>query len=138
MVIVSELHDILRFDSPDKLMSYLGLIPSENSSGDKQNRGGITKAGNSRVRRILIEAAKHQQNKPGVNRALAARRKGQEAWIIKIANKCHKRLHQRYGHLIHSGKVHNKATAAVARELVGFVWSVLHTLAEIVPDEGAA
>lgn len=138
MTIVTELHSFERFDSPGRLMSYLGLTPSEDSSGDSQKRGPITKAGNSRVRKALIESSWHQRHKPVVSRALSRRREGQEQWVIKIAKKCHKRLYQRYWYLINKGKSPNKAVTAIAREFAGFIWCVLHTSIEIEHEEEAA
>jgi transposase len=134
MGIVCEMFAFERFDEADRFMSYLGLTPSENSSGGKERKGPITKAGNSRVRLLLIEAAWHYRSRPSVSGALKKRRKGQEPWMIEIADKCHKRLYRRYRHLIEKGKTPNVAITAVARELAGFVWSVLHTLIELVPE----
>ncbi len=134
MGIVCEMFAFERFDQADHFMSYLGLTPSENSSGAKERKGPITKVGNSRVRLLLIEAAWHYRHRPSVSSALSKRRDGQESWVIEIADKCHKRLYRRYRHLIEKGKTPNVAITAVARELAGFVWSVLHTLIELVPE----
>lgn len=125
LTIVTELHGFGRFGSPRDLMSYLGLVPSEFSSGDSQRQGGITKAGNGRVRRLLIEASWHQRNIPITSKALAKRREGQPAAVVAIAERAQKRLHQRYWRLVNRGKAPTKAVTAVARELSGFVWSVL-------------
>lgn len=131
MTIISELYSFERFSNPNKLMKFLGLIPSEHTSADKIKKGGITRAGNKRVRRILIEAAWHQRNKPIVSQVLRKRREGQEQWVINIANKCMKRLYKKYWHLVQKGKSHHCAVVAVARELIGFIWDVLHTHLEI-------
>ncbi len=135
MVIVSELFGFERFEHPRQLMSFLGLIPSEHSSGDKQKRGGITKTGNRRVRRILVEAAWHYRHKPTVSQALKKRREAQPSWAIEQADKARKRLYRKYWRLVNKGKSPNKVAVAIARELAGFIWSVLHTLIEIVPEE---
>jgi len=126
MTILSELHGFRRFESPRQLMSYLGLTPSEYSSGDRIRHGPITKAGNSHVRRVLVEAAWHSRHKPCVGVALRKRRKGQPAWAIDVADKAKSRLHRRFWKLINKGKPYNKAVTAVARELVGFIWDVLY------------
>ena len=133
LTIVTELHGFGRFGSARDLMSYLGLVPSEFSSGDSQRQGGITKAGNGRVRRLLIEASWHQRNVPITSKALAKRREGQPAAVVAIAERAQKRLHKRYWRLVNRGKAPTKAVTAVARELSGFVWSVLFP-----PSVGAA
>jgi transposase len=125
MTIVTELHGFERFRTARELMSYLGLVPSEHSSGGKQRRGPITKAGNSHLRRVLIEAAWHYRHRPGENAALRKRRDGQPAWAIAIADRAQARLHKRFWRLLGRGKAHNKTVTAVARELVGFLWATL-------------
>jgi transposase len=125
MTILAEIHDFTRFSSPAALMSYLGLVPSEYSSGDRRRQGGLTKAGNGHVRRILIEAAWHARHRPAVGYSLRKRREGQPAWVIAHADRAMRRLHRRYGYLFARGKPHNKVVAAVARELVGFLWALL-------------
>jgi hypothetical protein len=106
-------------------MSYLGLTVAEYSSGDRRSRGGLTKTGNHHARRLMIEAAWHYQRPP----RLSARVKAQQplvppeaharAWQAQI------RLHERHRHLTHNGKHPNLATAAVARELCGFIWAAM-------------
>jgi transposase len=125
MTIVVELHDPGRFQRARELMSYLGMVPSEDSSGDRIRRGGLTKAGNSHVRRVLIEASWCNRHKPAVGYRLRKRREGQPAWVIAHADRAMQRLSQRYYRLLARGKPHNKVVAAVARELVGFIWAVL-------------
>jgi transposase len=125
LTLVSELFSFERFASPRQLMSYLGLTPSERSSGETEKKGGISKAGNRRVRRVLIEAAWHQRHRPVPSHALKQRRQGQAAEVIAIAERCHKRLHKRYWYLLHAGKPPQKVTTAIAREMVGFLWQVL-------------
>lgn len=125
MTVVAELHDIRRFKSPRELMAYLGLVPSEHTSAEKHRRGGITKAGNSHVRRILVEASWQSRHKPSIGAGLRARRRGQPAKVIAIADRAMSRLHRRYWSLTMRGKPHNVATIAVCRELVGFIWAAL-------------
>jgi transposase len=125
MTIVTELHGFERFRTARELMSYLGLVPSEHSSGSKQRRGAITKAGNSHLRRVLIEAAWHYRHRPRQSAKLRQRREGQPAWAIAIADRAQQRLHKRFWRLLGHGKAHNKTVTAVARELVGFIWATL-------------
>lgn len=125
MTVVTELHGFERFRHPRQLMAYLGLVPSEYSSGQSTKRGGITKAGNSHVRRVLIEASWHYRHQPRVGHKLRKRRDGQDVDAIATADKAMRRLHKRWTTLVYRGKPTNKATTAVARELVGFIWSTL-------------
>jgi transposase len=125
MGIVTELYNFERFESPQALMAFLGMTPSEHSTGGRANRGGITKAGNSRLRKLLVEAAWNhtRSNKAGVR--LRERRKGQPGWAVDNAEKAQTRLHARYWRLVARGKHSNKAVMAIARELVGFIWVAL-------------
>jgi transposase len=125
ITILVELHHFGRFQKPRALMSYLGLVPSENSSGDRTRRGPITKTGNMHARRVLTEAAWHYLHRPGVSARLQKRRKGQPENIISIADCAQIRLHRKYWRMVHQGKPTQKAVTAVARELVGFIWAVL-------------
>jgi transposase len=126
MTILAELHDPSRFNNPRELMSYLGLTPSEYSSGGRTRRGCITRAGNGHVRRVLVETAWAYRHRPAVSAHIARRRKGQPAEIIAIADRAQIRLHKRYFRLKEGRrKPHNVVTVAVARELVGFIWSML-------------
>ncbi len=125
---VAELHDIRRFPSPRALMAYLGLVPSEYSTGNKQSRGPITKAGNSRLRRLLIEAAWHYRHRPAVGYRLRRRREGQPARAIAIADRAQQRLCRKYRRLSERGKPQGKVVTAVARELVGFLWAALQPI----------
>ncbi len=130
LTIVAELHDFSRFDSPRALMSYLGLVPREHSSGDRTRRGSITKTGNGHVRRILVEAAWHYRHKPAVGVGLRARRKGQPISVIAIADRAQLRLHKRYWRLTEGrGMLKTKAVTAIARELAGFIWAALYPVA---------
>ena len=125
MTILTELHGFERFHSPRQLMSFLGLTPSEESSGGRRRLGAITKAGNAHVRRVLVEAAWHYQHPPSVGKALRKRREGQPGWAIATAEQAHQRPCRRFRRLTARGKERNKATVAVARELVGFIWALL-------------
>lgn len=126
MTIVAELHDFQRFNTARQLMSYLGLTPCEHSSVTPR-RGGITKAGNAHVRRILIQVAHQYRHRPRPGATLHRRREGQPAPVIAVADRAHKRLYRQYMKLLLKGKHRNKAVTAVARQLVGFIWSVLHS-----------
>jgi transposase len=125
MIIVAELHDFRRFQSARALMAYLGLVPSEHSSGEHARRGRITKAGNAFVRRVLIEAAWHYQHRAGVGGALQRRRTGQPARVIAIADRAQQRLCRRFRRLVLERKPTPKVAVAVARELAGFIWAAL-------------
>jgi len=127
--ILVELFDFGRFATPRELMSYLGLTPSESSSGAKQHKGSICKTGNKRVRRLLNEAAWHYRHPYKIGKTLRQRRIGQPAWAIALADKAGYRLSQRFSRLVHKGKLPCQAVIAVARELVGFIWAMLHTYA---------
>jgi transposase len=127
MLILAELHDFRRFGSARALMAFLGLVPSEDSSGDKHRRGRITKMGNALVRRLLVETSWHYQHRPGVGRALAARRTGQPTRVIAIADKAQQRLGRRFRRMLAAHKPAPKVAVAVARELAGFIWAALQT-----------
>lgn len=131
MTIVTELHDFSRFRSPRELMSYLGLVPGESSSGSKRRRGAITKAGNGHVRRVLIESSWHYRLRPRVGKTIKKRREGQPGWVIATADRAQARLHRKYWKMVMKGKHCNKAVTAVAREFVGFIWAVLRQRAEV-------
>ena len=125
--LVTELHGIASFGRPRALMAFVGLVPSEASSGDRQRRGAITKAGNGHARRLLIEAAWHARHKPAIPVALRQRREGQPPEIVAMADVAQQRLHRRYWRLVQRGKPTTVAVTAVARELTGFVWAALRT-----------
>ncbi len=124
MTVLAELGDLTRFDSPRELMSFLGLVPSEHSSGGRRRRGGITKTGNGHVRRVLVEAA--WSYRFPARKTAHLRRKAQAAppAVQAIAWAAQKRLCVRYWHLYHAGKAKCQVTTAVARELVGFIWAL--------------
>lgn len=125
MILLAEVVDFQRFIRPRELMAYLGLVPSEYSTGDTQRRGALTKAGNGHARRALIEAAWHYRHRPTISRALAHRSDGQPRTIVSHAWRAQQRLHRRYRHLVGHGKRPPVAVAAVARELAGFIWAAL-------------
>jgi transposase len=125
VTLVAELHGIERFSSPRELMAYVGLVPSEHSSSERTRRGGITKAGNSHARRVIIEATWHYRHPPRLSAALTERRKGQPAAVIAIADKAQHRLYRRQRHLVAHGKTTTQAVVAGARELTGFLWAAL-------------
>lgn len=126
IMLLAELHDFRRFQSPRALMAYLGLVPSENSTGERHRRGPITRMGNALVRRLLIEAAWHYQHRPTVGVKLTRRRAGQPAAIIAIADKAQLRLCRRFRQLAEHHKPAPKIAVAIARELAGFLWAALH------------
>ena len=123
-VLAAEIGDFARFSSPRQLMAYLGLVPSEHSSGSSRRQGGITHAGNRHARWILIEAAWNYRFGPRPSKAIAARRRQVAAGVRTIAEKAEDRLHRRFTRLTHRGKKSQAAVTAVARELVGFVWAI--------------
>lgn len=135
--LVAEIGDFRRFSHPRQLMAYLGQVPSENSSGERVRRGGITKAGNGRVRRVLTEAAWTYLAKPGPGLALKQRRDGLPEAVCAIAAKAEKRLAARFRHLLAAGKQRPLAVTAVAREMVGFLWAIAHAI-EVPTGESAS
>ena len=124
MTIMAELGDITRFDSPRQLMSFLGVVPSEHSSGPRTLRGGITKTGNSHVRRILIESGWSYRFPARKTAHLQRTAEKCSDEVQAIAWKAQKRLCGRYDHLMNRGKLKVQVCTAVARELVGFIWAI--------------
>jgi transposase len=125
LTIAAELGDPRRFPSAPRAMAFVGLVPSEHSSGTKRARGAITKTGNAHLRRVLVEAAWHYRHRPFVGAALRRRQRGAPAAIIAQAWTAQQRLHRRYHRLAGRGKVTPLVTTAIARELTGFVWAAL-------------
>jgi hypothetical protein len=120
-------------------MAYLGLVPGESSSGERTRRGGITKAGNRHVRRVLVESAWHYRHRPAVGKTLRGRREGQPARVIALADQAMHRLHRRYYRMVLTHhKPSQKAVVAVARELVGFLWATLYLDFEATEERTAA
>jgi transposase len=124
ITLVAELGDLSRFDNPRQLMSYLGLIPSEYSSGDRRRQGGITKAGNTHARRALIEGAWAYRYPATVSRHLQVRLEQLPKPIQDISWKAQVRLCTRFRRLLARGKHANQVVVAIARELVGFMWAI--------------
>lgn len=124
MTTLAELGDITRFDSPRELMAYLGLVPSEHSSGGSRRQGGLTRTGNGHVRRVLVEAAWNYRFPARKSRCIEQRAEKTSAPVQAIAWAAQKRLCGRYRALLQAGKVKQQVTAAVARELSGFIWAI--------------
>jgi len=122
--LIAELGDLSRFANPRQLMAYLGLVPSEYSSGANIKRGGIAKAGNRAARRLLIEAAWSYRFPARLSREVLLRQERQPKLIRDIAWKGQLRLCARYRSLVRTGKSANIVTTAIARELAGFVWAI--------------
>ena len=122
--LIAEVGDFSRFANPRQLMAYLGLVPSEHSSGARLRLGGLTKAGNSAARRLLIEAAWCYRFPARVSRELRLRQEEQPRPIREIAWKAQLRLCARYRNLARSGKPASVVTDAIARELAGFIWAI--------------
>ena len=124
MVLLAELGDISRFESPKQLMAYLGLVPSEHSSGGSRRQGGITRTGNGHVRRVLVEAAWHYRKRAGADLIMTRRRMGQDPRVVSIAIKAQHRLQRKFWKV--AERKHTcKEVTATARELCGFIWSAL-------------
>jgi len=122
--IVAEVGDLSRFRTPRELMAYVGIVPSEDSTGDKVKRGPITKTGNRRVRRMLVECAWSYQFPPRLSKDKQVKVEAVPQAVGEIAWKAQSRLNQRYRALLRKGKLKNVAITAVAREFVGFIWAV--------------
>ncbi len=125
MLLLAELHQVQRFPHPRALMAFVGLVPREHSTGDQRRRGTITKAGNSAVRRLLVQAAWHYHHYPRLGAPRQRRRCGQPVAVLAIADRAEQRLCLRYRRLAARLKPKPIVITAIARELVGFVWAVL-------------
>ena len=121
LTFVCEIGDFRRFAIAGQFMAFLDMVPSERSSGDKRRQGGITKAGNSHLRKLLIEAAWHYRSYHPTSRALIERRKEFAPQIVSFANRAGRRLNRKYLRLLYRGKPSQVAVAATARELAGFL-----------------
>jgi transposase len=126
VTLVAEIGDFTRFASPRQLMAYVGLVPSEHSSGASVRRGGVTKAGNGQARRALIEGAWTYRMQARISRKLHDRIESLPQEIRDIAWKAQVRLCARYRRLIAAGKPAVVATTAIAREMIGFIWAIAH------------
>jgi transposase len=121
---MAEIGDMGRFENPRQLMAYLGLVPSENSTGESIRHGSITKTGNGHVRRVLIEAS-HAYGFPArISRHLLKRQEGLPQSVMAIAWKAQVRLCSKFRRLAARGKMKTKIVTAVARELCGFMWAI--------------
>jgi transposase len=121
---VAEIGDVRRFENPRQLMAYLGLVPCESSTGERVRRGRITKTGNSRARRVLIEGAWTYRFPARASRHLLERQEGLSKAVRDIAWKAQVRLCSRYRRLIANGKRQTVATVAIAREMSAFLWAI--------------
>jgi transposase len=126
--LVVEFGDPSRFTHAREAMAYTGLVPTEHSSGGRQRRGGITSTGNAHLRWVLVEAAWHYQHAPALQGRLKARQDGQPEAVRQQAWAAQQRLYRRYHRLLQRGKPKGQVVVAVARELVGFVWGIAHTV----------
>ncbi len=122
--IVAEVGDFRRFHNAEEFMSFIGLVPSEHSSGERRRQGSITKAGNAHARRLLVEAAWHARRQPKVSYELSRRQAGQDPAVLERAWRCQQRLHRRWRRMLARGKPSQKIVVACARELAGFVWAI--------------
>lgn len=128
VTIVAEVGQLSRFPTARQVMAYSGLVASEHSSGERVSRGGITKTGNTHLRRILVEAAWSARFQPTLTPKLRTRQEGLSGDVIEIAGTARHRLHSRYLKLLGRGKTKQQVVTAVARELVGFVWAIGKTV----------
>ena len=126
--VVAEIGDLKRFDHPRKLMAYLGLVPSEHSSGGKRRVGAITKAGNKRVRRLLTEGAHSYRYPPNISREMQVRLEGLSKEVLDIGWKAQLRLCRRYKRLYAKGKHRNLVVTAIAREMASYMWAIAQTV----------
>jgi len=125
LTIAAELGDPRRFPTAPSTMAFVGLVPSEHSSGARRAQGGITKTGNGHLRRVLVEAAWHYRHHPFVSAALRHRQRGAPDTVVAQAWTAQQRLHRRYARFAARGKPKQHIVTAVARELTGFVWAAL-------------
>jgi transposase len=138
VTVVAEVGDFHRFETPRLLMAYLGLTPSEHSSGSSIRRGGITKAGSGLARRVLIEGAWSYRMQPRVSPKLHARLEAVPKAARDIAWKGQLRMCQRYRHLVAAGKAKVVVITAIAREMVGFIWAIARSVTPVPRGEARA
>ncbi len=127
MTLATEIGDWRRFERPNQLMAFLGLVPREHSSGDRDRKGPITEAGNSRCRHVLVQGAWKYRHRPAVGVDLKQRQIGQPPEVIAHAWKAQHRLYKLF-HRIAYRRSSQIAVVAVARELVGFLWAAMRGL----------
>jgi transposase len=120
----AEIGDFERFARAEQLMHYVGLVPSENSTGEQRRLGAITKTGSGHARRLLVEAAWHYRKRPAISRALADRQDGQPAHAVAIAWSAQQRLYRTWQRLEQRAKRRTIVAVAAARELAGFCWAI--------------
>jgi transposase len=138
--IVAEVGRLSRFEHPTQLMGYSGLVPSEHSSGGpgKAKRGAITKTGNAHLRRVLVESAWSYRHRPSVQGSLRTRQAGLSQEVKAIGWRAQHRLHERYRRMVGRGKPKSVVIAAIARELLGFVWAAgVQLECELAATKGA-
>jgi transposase len=121
--LAAEIGDFARFASAEAFMSFVGLVPTEHSSGAKRKQGSITKAGNDHARRLLVEAAWNHRRRPGASYAIQRRRRDQHALAVARALRAEQRLYKRWARLRSRSKDERTIVVAIARELAGFVWA---------------
>jgi len=141
VTVVAELGSLSRFHNPRQLMGYSGLVSSEYSSGNRIQRGRITKTGNAHLRRVIIESAWAYQHRPWIGGFLLKRQQGLNLSpeVKEIAWKAQWRLHTRYKKLAGAGKKKPQIVTAVGRELLGFIWAIaVHTETEFREQPKAA
>ncbi len=126
LTLLVEVGDFRRFGSAADFMGFTGLVPSEDSSGERRRQGAITKTGNAHLRRVLVEAAWQYQRKPVRGAAQRIRLARQPSTVVSFALAVEQRLHQRYWRMVNRHKLGSVAAVAVARELAGAVWALMH------------
>jgi len=130
MTEISELGDLSRFEHPRQLMGYLGLVPSERSTGTRRRQGSITKTGNGHARWMLVECASHYNHAPRISQQLSARQAGQSREVRAIAWRAQNRLNYRFKRLSARGLHRNKIVVGIARELCGYLWELHHQVSK--------
>ena len=125
LALVTEVGDFQRFKNAESFMSYLGLVPREQSSGEKRRQGGITKSGNGHLRRLLVEASWHYRYHAVPSKQLVSRREGQGFETIAYADRAMRRLQRKFSKIVFRGKSKNVAVTAVSREMAGFIWGLM-------------
>lgn len=128
--LIAEIGDISRFKTAPQLMCFLGLIPGEHSTGTTRRQGGITKAGNTHVRFLMVESSQHYRLNPRIGPELKKRQEGISEEVKAIAWKAQHRLHHKYRKMVMRGKSKQKTIVAVSRELVGFIWAIANQVAK--------
>jgi transposase len=124
VTVVAELGELSRFARAKQLMAYGGIVPSEDSSGERTRRGDITKTGNAHLRRVVVEAAWAYRHRPSVGATLRKRQEHVSEEVQEISWKAQQRLHERYRKLLAKGKNKGVVVTAVGRELLGFIWAI--------------